>query len=77
MPISLEPVSIALLPDGRMRVRGIGPRYTKTGEVLVFYYKDELDHWLQQSGLVTSTAEARRRQDAVSAAETQREAGDA
>lgn len=40
-----------------MRCDGSGPQYIKRGRI--FYFKDDLDAWLNQSGKVTSTAQAR------------------
>ena len=38
-----------------MRCSGTGPPFVKRGRI--FYYKDDLDHWLE-GGRATSTAEA-------------------
>lgn len=40
-----------------MRCAGTGPRFIKRGRV--FYYREDLDAWLNQDGRVLSTAEAR------------------
>jgi hypothetical protein len=40
-----------------MRCDGTGPQYIKRGRI--FYFKDDLDAWLNQSGKVKSTAQAR------------------
>jgi hypothetical protein len=39
-----------------MRCRGDGPQFVKRGRV--FYFKDDLDAWLNASGRFTSTAQA-------------------
>ena len=39
------------------RCQGTGPKFIKRGKV--FYYKDDLDHWLNARGRVTSTAQLR------------------
>lgn len=40
-----------------MRSRGTGPRFIKRGRV--FYFKEDLDSWLNAGGRHTSTAEQR------------------
>jgi hypothetical protein len=42
-----------------MRSRGTGPVYHKPGRV--FYYKADLDEWLNASGPVISTAQTRQK----------------
>ena len=39
------------------RSSGTGPRFLKRGRV--FYYKDDLDSWLEGAGRSTSTAQSR------------------
>ncbi len=39
------------------RCQGVGPKFVKRGKV--FYYKDDLDHWLNAGGRVTSTTQLR------------------
>lgn len=39
-----------------MRCNGTGPKFVKRGRV--FYYKEDLDHWLNADGRFTSTAQA-------------------
>jgi hypothetical protein len=39
------------------RMRGEGPAFIKLGRI--FYYKQDLDAWLQRAARVKSTAEAR------------------
>jgi len=39
-----------------MRYRGIGPRYIKRGRI--FYYKEDLDRWLNAGGRIISTTQA-------------------
>ena len=72
----LYPVSIRILPDGRMnsinaafylglapktlamwRCSGDGPRFTKIGGK-VFYFKADLDAWIDDAGKFSSTAQA-------------------
>ena len=38
-----------------MRGSGSGPKFIKRGRV--FYYKEDLDHWLNAEGRLTSTAQ--------------------
>ncbi|OSM01798.1 helix-turn-helix transcriptional regulator [Magnetofaba australis] len=38
------------------RSRGEGPRFIKRGRI--FYYREDLDAWLNAAGRVTSTAQA-------------------
>jgi hypothetical protein len=38
-----------------MRCDGTGPRFIKRGRI--FYYKDDLDSWLNAAGRVVSTAQ--------------------
>ena len=38
-----------------MRCQGTGPQFIKRGRV--FYYKDDLDSWLNEGGRVISTAQ--------------------
>jgi hypothetical protein len=40
-----------------MRVNGTGPRFIKRGRV--FYYREDLDTWLNEGGRITSTAQLR------------------
>jgi hypothetical protein len=40
-----------------MRCRGTGPKFLKRGRI--FYFKTDLDAWLDEAGRVTSTAQAR------------------
>jgi hypothetical protein len=40
-----------------MRCRGTGPKFLKRGRI--FYFKADLDAWLDEAGRVTSTAQAR------------------
>ena len=40
-----------------MRCQGTGPRFIKRGRI--FYFKEDVDAWLQQAARVRSTAEAR------------------
>ena len=40
-----------------MRSHGTGPKFIKRGRV--FYYKEDLDAWLNEQGRVTSTAQHR------------------
>lgn len=40
-----------------MRCEGSGPQFIKRGRI--FYFKDDLDAWLNESGKVKSTAQAR------------------
>ena len=39
-----------------MRCQGTGPRFIKRGRI--FYFKEDVDEWLEQSGRLTSTAQA-------------------
>jgi hypothetical protein len=39
-----------------MRCNGTGPRFVKRGRI--FYFKEDLDSWLNASGRFTSTAQA-------------------
>lgn len=39
-----------------MRSEGRGPMFVKRGRV--FYFKSDLDHWIEAGGRVTSTAQA-------------------
>ncbi len=41
-----------------MRGNGTGPKFIKRGRI--FYYKDDLDTWLNAKGRLTSTAQALR-----------------
>ena len=43
-----------------MRCDGTGPRFIKRGRI--FYYKDDLDNWLNAAGRVVSTAQAMRKE---------------
>ncbi len=38
-----------------MRCQGTGPKFIKRGRV--FYYKEDLDSWLNEGGRVSSTAQ--------------------
>ncbi len=38
-----------------MRCQGTGPKYIKRGRV--FYYREDLDIWIQEAGKRTSTAQ--------------------
>ncbi|MDA0781241.1 MAG: hypothetical protein PQ612_00055 [Rickettsiales bacterium] len=40
-----------------MRSNGLGAKFIKRGRV--FYYKDDLDEWINAKGKATSTAQAR------------------
>ena len=42
-----------------MRCRGSGPRFIKRGRI--FYFKEDLDGWIQEAKRVTSTTQARLR----------------
>lgn len=50
--LGLSPKTLAM-----MRCQGDGPEYVKRGRI--FYYKSDLDHWMQEARRVRSTAEAR------------------
>lgn len=39
-----------------MRSAGTGPRFIKRGRI--FYYREDLDHWLNENGRYTTTAQA-------------------
>lgn len=41
-----------------MRCDGTGPKFIKRGRI--FYYRDDLDEWLNAGGRLTSTAQAQR-----------------
>jgi hypothetical protein len=41
-----------------MRCDGSGPKFIKRGRI--FYYRDDLDGWLNAGGRLTSTAQAHR-----------------
>lgn len=41
--VRLAPATLA-----KLRIRGEGPRYAKTGPRLVIYDRDELDRWLAE-----------------------------
>jgi hypothetical protein len=42
-----------------MRGNGMGPRFIKRGRI--FYYKEDLDEWLNEAGRIKRTAQAFRR----------------
>ena len=42
-----------------MRCNGSGPRFVKRGRI--FYFKEDLDSWLNAGGRMTSTAQAQLR----------------
>ena len=41
-----------------MRCKAEGPKFVKRGRV--FYFKDDLDDWINANGRMTSTAQAKR-----------------
>ena len=43
-----------------MRCNGTGPRFIKRGRI--FYFKDDLDSWINEGGRFTSTAQAQAKQ---------------
>ena len=49
--LGLAPKTLAM-----WRSNGSGPRFIKRGRI--FYYREDLDEWLNASGRVTSTAQA-------------------
>lgn len=51
-------LGLSLRTLANKRSNGTGPRYVKAGRI--FYYRADLDEWLQ-SRLATSTADARQR----------------
>lgn len=50
--LGLKPKTLAI-----WRSRGTGPRFIKRGRI--FYYREDLDTWLNAGGRVTSTAQLR------------------
>ncbi len=50
--LGLKPKTLAM-----MRCNGTGPKFIKRGKV--FYFKDDLDDWLNADGKFSSTAQAR------------------
>lgn len=50
--VGLAPSTLAI-----MRCRGNGPRFVKRGRI--FYFREDLDAWLNAAGRHTSTAAAR------------------
>ena len=42
-----------------MRCYGTGPKFIKRGRI--FYFKEDLDYWLSESGRFTSTAQAQQK----------------
>lgn len=49
-------VGLAEKTMAMMRCNGTGPRFIKRGRI--FYFKDDLDSWLNAGGRFTSTAQA-------------------
>lgn len=41
------------------RCKGIGPKYVKRGRV--FYFREDLDQWLNEEGKFSSTAQAQKK----------------
>jgi hypothetical protein len=50
--LGLSPSTLAI-----MRCKGTGPRFLKRGRI--FYYREDLDAWLNAAGRHTSTGSAR------------------
>lgn len=50
--LGLRPKTLAM-----WRSNGTGPRFIKRGRI--FYYKDDLDFWLNEQGRFTSTTQQR------------------
>jgi hypothetical protein len=50
----LAPKTLAM-----MRCYGTGPKFVKRG--YVFYFKDDVDEWMNAQGRLSSTAQAKRR----------------
>jgi hypothetical protein len=50
----LAPKTLAM-----MRCYGTGPKFVKRGHV--FYFKDDVDEWMNAQGRLSSTAQAKRR----------------
>jgi predicted DNA-binding transcriptional regulator AlpA len=59
------------------RMAGVGPRFRKIQGGLIFYYKQDLDQWLERHVLAQSTAELRPEPgDSALEREVQRAGGD-
>ncbi len=56
--LGFEPKTLAM-----MRSNGKGPKFIKRGRV--FYFKKDLDDWLNACGRFTSTAQAQQHQEVV------------
>lgn len=54
--LKLEPKTLAIF-----RSQGKGPKFIKRGRI--FYYKDDLDLWLNADGRLASTTQAQQRQE--------------
>lgn len=54
--LGYEPKTLAIL-----RSNGKGPKFIKRGRI--FYYKDDLDAWLNANGRFSSTAQAQQYQE--------------
>ena len=50
--LGLSPKTLAMFRSG-----GTGPKFIKRGRI--FYYREDLDSWLNEGGRVNSTAQAR------------------
>jgi hypothetical protein len=49
---------LAVKTLAQLRYQGKGPRFVKPTGGKVFYYREDLDAWLNRFGKVSSTAEA-------------------
>ena len=56
--LGLSPKTLAM-----MRGNGTGPKFIKRGRI--FYYKEDLDAWLNGNGRLTSTAQSMKRMGAI------------
>ena len=52
-------VGLSVKTLATMRCHGTGPRFVKRGRI--FYFREDLDTWLNEGGRLSSTAQARSR----------------
>lgn len=51
-------VGLSVKTLAQFRCQGKGPRFVKPTRGKVFYYKDDLDAWINRHGVAVSTTEA-------------------
>jgi hypothetical protein len=50
-------IGLSIKTMAMMRTKGTGPKFIKRGRI--FYFRDDLDEWLNASGKAVSTAQQR------------------